>query len=208
MAGIDHISALDGVLQTREIDLIPLWISFTSGESAMARRKYTYEYLYADFNLLGQVLIPVGEYQFSTSTLTLNSARQRNLWGSVSWSWGDFWSGERRTWELTAGWQVFVNLFLRAEVERSYLSFPERDIDLGIYRMMMNILFNPRINMHTFVQYDDVTDTAGWQTRFRWIIRPGREMLVAWNSNITDPMDRFVVSESALRFKLKYNIRF
>ncbi len=208
MVGMDHISGLDGVLQTREIDLIPLWITFTSGESAMARRKYTYEHLYADFNLLGQVLIPAGEYQFSTSTLSVNSARQRDLWGSVSWSWGDFWSGERHTWELTAGWQVFVNLFLSAEVERSRLSFAERDIDVGIYRLMMNILFSPRINMHTFVQYDDITDAAGWQTRFRWIIRPGREVLVAWNSNISDPMDRFVMSESALRFKLKYNIRF
>jgi hypothetical protein len=72
----------------------------------------------------------------------------------------------------------------------------------------MNILFNPRINMFTFVQYDDVSETAGWQTRFRWILRPGREVLVAWNSNITDPVSRFAITENSLRMKIKYNVRF
>ena len=81
-------------------------------------------------------------------------------------------------------------------------------MEVGIYRGIINLLFSPQINLFTFAQYDDVSETVGWQSRFRWIIRPGREVLVAWNSSITDPMDRFAVSESALRFKLKYNIRF
>ncbi len=93
-------------------------------------------------------------------------------------------------------------------MEKSYLNFPERDMNVGIYRVLMNVLFSPDIYLFTFIQYDDVTQTAGWQSRFQWIIKPGREVLLAWNSNIHDPMDRFVISESSFRFKIKYNLRF
>jgi hypothetical protein len=208
MVELDHISGIGGQLQTRQIDLTPAKLRFISGEEAQARVSFFHESLPADFNLLGQILIPAGEYDFTTSSVTVGSAKQRNFWATMGYSWGGFYSGHNRTVQATAGWQAFVNLFLSAEAERSYLSFPGRDMEVGIYRGVMNILFNPRVNMFTFVQYDDVTETAGWQTRFRWILRPGREVLVAWNSNITDPMDRFAVSESSLRLKVKYNVRF
>jgi hypothetical protein len=205
---LDHISGLDGQLQTREIRISPVNIRFTSGEEAEWDIRFTHESLTEDFNLLGQILIPAGSYDFSSHSVEIASAKYRNLWGSLEYEWGDFYNGQKKTVEITTGWQVFVNLFLSAEMERSYLSFPQRDMEVGIYRGIMNILFNPQINLTTFIQYDDVSQTAGWQSRFRWIIRPGREILVAWNSRISDPMERFVVTDSSLRFKVKYNVRF
>ncbi len=205
---LDHISGLDGVLQTREVEFTPLEVRFTTGEEFEAEVEFIHENLINDFNLLGQVIIPAGKYDFRTNEMAISSAKQRNLWGTFGYEWGEFYNGENRTFEVTAGWQVFVNLFLSGEMEKSYLSFPERDLEVGIYRGIMNLLFSPRINLFTFVQYDDVSETVGWQSRFQWIIRPGREVFLAWNSNIIDPMDRFAISESSLRFKLKYNIRF
>ena len=204
----DHISGLDGLLQTREVKLTPLEVRFTTGEELEAEVTFAHESLIDDFNLLGEILIPAGKYDFTTRTMELGSAKQRNLWATFGYEWGGFYQGSKRSFEVTAGWQAFVNLFLSAEFEKSYLSFPGRDMEVGIYRGIMNVLFSPQINLFTFVQYDDVSETAGWQTRFRWIIRPGREVLVAWNSSITDPMERFTVSDSSLRFKVKYNIRF
>jgi hypothetical protein len=111
--------------------------------------------------------------------------------------------------KLVRDGRFLSTLFLGAEIERSFLDFPENEFDFGIYRMSANVLFNPQINLSTFIQYDDISESIGWQSRFQWIIRPGQEILVAWNSSITnDPLDRFAISESALRFKLKYNIRF
>jgi hypothetical protein len=205
---LDHISGLDGLLQTREMKLTPLEVRFTTGEEFEAEVTFTHESLIEDFNLLGEILIPAGKYDFTTKTLELGSAKQRNLWATFEYEWGGFYMGSKRSYEVTAGWQAFVNLFLSAELEKSYLSFPGREMEVGIYRGIMNVLLSPQINLFTFVQYDDVSQTAGWQSRFRWIIRPGREVLVAWNSSITDPMERFTVSDSSLRFKLKYNIRF
>ncbi len=207
-ADLDHISGLDGLLQTREFKITPLEVRFISGEELESEVIFFHESLSEDFNLLGEILIPAGKYDFTTVAVGIGSAKQRNLWATFAYERGGFYNGNRNTYELTAGWQAFVHLFLGAEAELSYLSFPERDLEVGIYRGIINILFSPQINMFTFIQYDDVSEAMGWQSRFRWILRPGREILVAWNSSITDPMDRFAVSESSLRFKLKYNIRF
>ncbi len=205
----DVFTDLNGALLTREIELTPLEIRFSSGEELSSEVVFLYENLAEDFNLLGEILIPAGEYTFKNYSIELESARQRNLWGSIGYEWGEFFNGEIQTYEIGAGWQAFINLFLGAEIERSFLNFPDHKLDFGIYRMSVKILFNPQINLSTFIQYDDISETAGWQSRFQWIIKPGQEILAAWNSTIiNDPLDRFAISESTLRFKLKYNIRF
>jgi hypothetical protein len=206
---LDYFSDLNGTLLTREIELKPLEFRFSSGEELSSEVMFIYENLAEDFHLLGEILIPAGDYTFKNYSVEFETARQRNLWGAIGYEWGEFFNGKIQTYEISAGWQAFVNLFLGAEIERNFLNFQENKLDFGIYRMTVNVLFNPQINMTTFMQYDDISENLGWQTRFQWIIQPGQEFLVAWNSTITnDPLDRFALSESALRFKLKYNIRF
>ena len=208
MAGIDIISGLDGNLQSKEIDLTPLSVKFNLGEEITAKAILSHENLVNDFNLLGRILIPAGEYDFTTKTISFNSSRHGNLWGTTAWMWGDFYNGRRNQLSVSTSWKPFLHLFLGFELDYSFLRFPENNIDLGIYRVIVNVLFTPNINFFTFIQYDDISETTGWQSRFRWILKPGRELLLAWNSNIINPMDRFSISESSLRFKLKYNIRF
>ena len=205
---VSHISDLDGVMQTREIEMKPLDIRFQTGELFTASVLFSHENLENDFNLLNSVVIAPGEYSFRSSGLSFSSAQQRDLWGEISYEWGGFYNGSRKTVEIESGWQVFVNLFLGAEFEKSYLDFPSGAFDVSVYRAVTNILFSPNVNLFTFLQYDDISETAGWQFRFRWIMRPGREVLLAWNSIIADPMERFTVTDNALRFKFKYNIRF
>jgi hypothetical protein len=206
--GIDHISDLDGNLQTREIQFTPLDIRFRTGELFSLSAVQMHEQLFAAFKLLDSITIPLNTYDFRTYSISATSAQQKNFWGGVTYEWGDFFDGTKKTMKIETGWQALVHLFVGSEFEKSFLALPGGEIDVGIYRLIMNVLFNPRINLFTFIQYDDVTETSGWQSRFQWIIRPGREVLLVWNSNIHNPMDRFAITESSLRFKLKYNIRF
>jgi hypothetical protein len=48
----------------------------------------------------------------------------------------------------------------------------------------------------------------GWQSRFQWILKPGNEIILAWTSGWTRPESKWMMNDSALRLKLKYNIRF
>lgn len=40
-----------------------------------------------------------------------------------------------------------------------------------LYRANLNFLFSPAISWYNFAQYDNQTETIGWQSRFQWIMR-------------------------------------
>jgi hypothetical protein len=71
-----------------------------------------------------------------------------------------------------------------------------------------NILFSPDITLYNYFQYDNASKSAGWQSRFQWILKPGNEIILVWTSNFLKPDGNFYMDESAARLKLKYNIRF
>ena len=52
------------------------------------------------------------------------------------------------------------------------------------------------------------SDRMGWQSRFQWILQPGREIFLVWNSIASDPYDRFQLEEASARLKVKFTIRF
>jgi hypothetical protein len=71
------------------------------------------------------------------------------------------------------------------------------------------------MTLKTYIQYDDETRRVGWQSRFRWILKPGNEILFVWNSLWSDPLDRFdprlkdfTLEQSTTRLKVNYNYRF
>jgi hypothetical protein len=206
--GFNQITNLEGALETRKIELQPAEFRFDSGESIQFQTVFNRENFFEEFNLANSVIIPTGNYRFTEYEIFAGSARQRNLWAELTYNWGDFYHGTKKTIGINTGWQIFIHAYVGAEMEKSYLRFPGENVDIGVYRFLFNILVNPDINLYTFVQYDDISESVGWQSRFQWIIRPGRELLLAWNSSFTDPLERYTLTDSAIRAKLKFNIRF
>jgi hypothetical protein len=108
----------------------------------------------------------------------------------------------------TFGWKVMVPLFLGMQVERNRVVLPDGLFSTNVSRFNLNVFFSPEIALFSFLQYDNVSKTLGWQTRFRWILNPGNEILVAWKSRAFDPLERFELTEGSFRIKFRYNYRF
>ena len=147
-------------------------------------------------------------YEFTNFSLQLASAKRRNYWGTVNYNWGDFFSGSRKDYGLAFGAKVAVPLFLGYEWELSDISLPDKSFKAIVYRMNLNVLVNPRITLDNFIQYDNVSEKMGWQSRFRWIFQPGNEIFLVWNSITIDPLSHIQIDEGTLRFKIRYNYRF
>ncbi|MGE5446722.1 MAG: hypothetical protein ACM3PR_00065, partial [Bacteroidales bacterium] len=82
------------------------------------------------------------------------------------------------------------------------------DFTTKIYQVNANILFSPTVTLYNYFQYDNNSGNTGWQSRFQWIVKPGNEIILAWTSGWSSYMYIPQMNESALRFKIKYNIRF
>ena len=63
--------------------------------------------------------------------------------------------------------------------------------------------FSPWMQFANTIQFDSVSGVMGWQSRFRWIFRPGNDLFLVYAHNwFDDPLDRNAAS------KLVYTHRF
>jgi len=207
-AEIDYIRTFENILETREIHLKPLKIRFRSGEVFEYGLKNQYEFLEKDFNIYDTFVIPKGRYPWWINMLSLATKGSRNLWGTAGFNFGDFYNGKRNDLTLGTNWKVAVPFFIGGKYTRNHIELPEGDFSTMIYQVNANILFSPTVTLYSYFQYDNASKSLGWQSRFQWILKPGNEIILAWTSGFQKPESRFVLYESALRLKLKYNIRF
>ena len=214
-AEFDYITNITNRLLTREIEFEPIGFRFLSGEEVSFEFTKKYEALESDFNIHESFIIPAGTYDFSRQALRASSAQWRRLWAEMDYEWGEFWNGKADQIELAAGYKVSVPVALELEFEHNNVRLPEGAFTVDVYRINFDLLFSPRLTLKSFVQYDDESRRAGWQSRLRWILKPGNEILFAWNSLWSDPMERmnphlkdFTLAQSATRLKINYNYRF
>ena len=71
-----------------------------------------------------------------------------------------------------------------------------------------DVLFTPDISWNTLVQYDNVSDSIGINTRLRWIFTPGRELFLVFNQSLEDDGGRIRRARSESLVKLAWTFRF
>ncbi|MEN8230094.1 MAG: DUF5916 domain-containing protein [Bacteroidota bacterium] len=207
-AGIDYITGFDNRLLTREWNATPLKIKFLSGDEIGWEMTSSYELLEDPFSIYEEYIIPEGAYNFLWQTFSAHSAQRRNLWTTVDYRIGRFYNGTRNEIKLKAGYKVMVPLFVGGALIRNNIQLSDDEFITNIYRINLNILFSPDITLYNFVQYDTQSNRMGWQSRFQWILQPGREIFLVWNSIARDPYERFQLEEASARLKVKFTIRF
>lgn len=194
-------------IETREYKIQPLGIRFMSGEEIKYTMTNQYESLSEDFNIFEDFVIPKGIYKWWYQEISIETKGARNVWGEASYGFGDFFNGQRNDITLQANWKIAVPLFLGGTLIRNIVKLPEGEFTANIYQLNANVLFSPTVTLYNYLQYDNASKSAGWQSRFQWILKPGNEIILVWTSNFLKS-DQFYMDESALRLKLKYNIRF
>jgi hypothetical protein len=79
-----------------------------------------------------------------------------------------------------------------------------------LYRVVGEAQFSPFIAVTNNFQYDSQSAVLGWQSRFRWIMRPGNDLYIVYTHNWQDEAipDRFTTLDKRLASKILYTYRF
>ncbi|MCF8379820.1 MAG: carbohydrate binding family 9 domain-containing protein [Bacteroidales bacterium] len=198
----------NGGLLSSETDFNFIEIDFISGGKISLGSHLQFENLEEDFNIWGNYSIAAKDYEFWWHGIELQTAKRRDFWMATMLGSGDFYDGTRTDWTLQAGYKIMVPLYVGLESDRKYVSLSQGDFTTQIWRMNVNVLFSPNLIWFNFAQYDNESEKIGWQSRFQWIIKPGKEIFFVWNAPIIDPLERFRSETYDARFKIKYTIRF
>ncbi len=201
-------SSVNGGLQTSQVDFTAAEINFLSGDIISFTSQYTYEALEKDFIIFNTHNIPADNYSFWRHSLQISSAKRRKLWASAKFTGGSFYAGKRTDLLLQTGYKIIVPIYLGIESDRKWVTLPDGDFIAQIYRLNLNFLFSPKLSWYNYLQYENQGETMGLQSRFQWIIKPGKEIFLTFNSPFIDPLEHFNTEIYEARIKLKYAIRF
>ena len=87
----------------------------------------------------------------------------------------------------------------------------EGKFETRLYRVVADTQFSPFMYLVNNVQYDSVSRLLGWQSRFRWILKPGNDIFFVYTHNWIDPVDpaaRFQTLDRRGAAKAVYTKRF
>ncbi|MCP4907215.1 MAG: carbohydrate binding family 9 domain-containing protein [bacterium] len=148
--------------------------------------------------------IPDGVYTFHEGGLKAFTSRNRPVRVEFEVGYGTFFDGTRTRVDLDLEYRPSHYLFVEVAYEYRDVNLPQagsmipgstgrNDRDTQLLRLKMDLLFTPNLAWSNFVQYDNRSDSAGINSRLRYIIEDGREFFVVFNQGIdtsTDDLDR------------------
>ena len=197
--------------QTREFDVTLLEIETHSQDSFKVGVTPTYERLDEDFEIARDITLPVGnEYSFTRYRVEAQTAGRRLIALRPQVEWGDFYSGDRLRAELQMNIRARPGVMFTLANEWNRVSLAEGRFYTRLYRGISELQFTPFISWVNNVQYDSQSAVLGWQSRFRWIVKPGSDLYFVYVHNwLDDPLrSRFVSLDRRASSKALYTHRF
>jgi hypothetical protein len=156
------------------------------------------------------VVIPPGEYTYTTPGINVELTGRRKLSGSLTYRKGGFYDGDIEnidadmTWTPTSQWRFLWSYSYNG------IELPQGDFDLRLVRVGVDFIFSNRLSWVNLVQYDNDSESIGFNSRLHWIPQAGREAFIVLNHELTDP-DRdnnFRSINADLTLKFSYTYRF
>jgi hypothetical protein len=209
----ERVEYLDGGLQTEALFLRPVTLTNRKGDSAMIAIADFNQYVVTPFQIYPGVIVPPGTYDEDSLGIQMSTGTHRKVSANaryVHYPYGRFYGGSRL--------QRYVELTWRPSARyRVLLSRETNDIDLPfgafltrLVRVGFDIAFSPTLSWVNLIQYDNVSEVAGFNTRLLWIPKAGREIYFVINHNVEDfnRDNQFHSSSVDATAKVNYTVRF
>ena len=195
-------------LLTRNI-VFPCEWRFDSGDIMTFRTWEQFERLTDDFEISNGVTLRPDRYTFRRYLARVQTADRRKVSVRLTYVWGDFFSGKRDSYGVQFNFQPGPRFFLGTEYQQRDVRLPEGNFIARLLRVRLDLALNPDLSWFTLVQYDNVSDVFGLNTRIRWIVEPGNDLFLVFNQRWLDEGDgdfRSIAREG--QFKVQYTYRF
>ena len=212
-----RIDLLDGGLQTQVITVTPLEIDSRSRDSFVLQYISTDEVLVRPFRIhqdlsdpSRQVVIPRGRYSFDEYVATVASGSHRKFVAAVHHRRGDFFSGKRINYGTIMTLRPTKHFTFRFGYDHHDIRLPQGAFVTRLANLSSEVAFNANLLWINRVQYDNVSEEVGVNSRLHWVLQDGREAYLVLNHNLQD-YDRdnsFDETLSDLSVKVNYTFRF
>lgn len=164
--------------------------------------------IYRASNGQGNVVIPPGDYSFTQGAARISFAGRRRISGNIRVNWGEYFGGNRFQRSVVINWQPGNKYNLQMSYSENEIHLPEGNFTVRQTSFDTLINFTPTLSWSNRIQYDNVSEGVGINSRMRWIPQAGREAFLVLNWGLLDlDKDNSFVSINA-DLSLKFNTTF
>jgi len=156
----------------------------------------------------GELDIEAGTYYWNAYELRgqTTNAEDYNFNGSAGWS--GYYGGERLELGVGAEWNISPQLLVGANFEWNDIRVQDQRAITRQLSLICDIYFTPDVSLTNFIQYDNISDTVGINSRLRWIFEPGNDLYLVLNHNVeSEDLDLTLIQTQVIA-KFGWTIRF
>ena len=213
-ADAERIEGTDGRLQTQVVSLRPLALETPGRDVLRLIHQSNQESLALPFTIYQdvrrKVVVPVGSYRFADYGFDFETGSQRRWSVSGSWRRGEFYDGTRLSAGGAVVWRPSRHLGLKAGYSFNDIALPGGDFTTRVVSGTAEVAFNSFLSWITLVQYDNVSEVMGLQTRLVWVPRAGQKYFLVANHGLQD-VDKdghFTAVSTEISLRAGYTLRF
>ncbi len=199
-----------GELQSERTYLRFMSLNSREGDRLYAEVTNEKEGLVTDFVIRPGIVIPAGEYSFDSYGFGLDTTNLRTWSPDIGFTIGDFYNGEQREVDFGLNWLPGP----RFSGEFSYL-YTDIDLPQGAFisrlvRMRSTVAFTSQWFWISLLQYDNVSDSVGLNSRLHWNPRAGEDfyLVVNYNFDADGVFNGLNTRQSEVVLKYTRNFRF
>ncbi len=174
----DNITDLESVLQTRTgtfgFDML-----FRDGSRLFLDHRDNFERVEEPFKVSGAT-VPLGEYDFRENSITYNSSAGRNFSGRTGLTIGDYYGGEKTSFNVGARWCAKPQLLFDVSVNRNDITLNGQSVAADVYGACVRGALSTRFFTNAFFQYNAASQQSVVNIRLDWMHSPLSDLFVAY----------------------------
>lgn len=205
----DNIFEIGGGLISRNAEWDVLKLQNEVGDEVSTGYKYIREVLSESYEIVEGVIIPVGDYDFSSGYLKFKTASQRKVSLEAEIEKGQFYDGTRTRIKGRAQIRPTKKLKFSVSATHNNAHTPFGDFKSLLYSVGSDVAFTTDWSWITRLQYDNISQEGGVNSRLRYNPEPGQNFYIVVNHGFfVDEDGRRRSSINKMIAKLGYTFRF
>ncbi len=156
---------------------------FTTPAGDELELEYTYyrDVLDEPFAIRPGIVIPPGDYGYGQFKPSIQTSEARPISAEFGLRWGDFYSGTRVDYRPSLAWRPSRHITLGVGYSYRDIDLREGSFEVHLASLRLRLALSPDLSWSTVVQFDNLSDDVGLNSRIRWTWRPGNDVFLVWN---------------------------
>ena len=201
---IEYIENGAGRLESRE-RAAEFALEFQNADRFTVNYTNSYEFLPEPFPIGGDVILPIGSYEFDTVRVGYSLGQQRLVSANLTAEFGTFYNGHKTTFSAARGRVPITNqLSVEPTYSLNHVTLVQGEFTTHLAGSRVTYSMTPLMFVSALIQFNSGIGAVSTNARFRWEYQPGSELFVVYNEE-RNTLTRSLPSLNNRAFIVKIN---